>query len=237
MKKVLLGCSLFVFVATLALVAGGYFFVYRPVSGFVDDMRGVAEQFDEVASLDEQIENQQPFEAPADGLLTAEQVERYVAVQRAIEATGQGDAYAQRVEDFEESTGGEAAGADEALDRLRQVPERLQLMAQSLIALKRAQIEALNAQGFSAQEYAWVKRQFYYALGFVVVPSNLERMRDQLDQVGQGAGPGQNIELDLEAPTGAVEAAEDVAPEANRELVAPYREEASGWMTWAPFGL
>lgn len=234
-KKVLLGCGLFVFVGTLALVGAMYFFVYRPAAGFVEEMQEVAAVFEEVGNLAAEIENTQPFEAPEDGLLTVEQVGRFVAVQRAVAGTGDGEAYLQRVEDFEETADGDAESAGEAFDRLRQLPERLRMMGEGLIELKRSQIAALNEQGFSADEYSWVKRSFYFALGFSIVPSNLEDMQQQLEVVGQG--PGSNVELDLKAPTGAVEAAEGIAPEANRELVAEYRDEAMEWMRWAPFDL
>jgi ABC-type transporter Mla subunit MlaD len=240
MKKLLVGCALFVMLGTLAAVAAGYWFVYRPVSGFVGEMKQVATEFEELTTLDRGIASTAPFTPPEDGLLTAEQVERFVAVQRAVaaasEAVPDGGADLEgQIETLETETTTDAAGPEDALARLRDVPARLVGIATTLRGLKQAQVDAVNAQAFSRDEYAWVKRQFFLALGLQVIPANVEGLRTQLENLAPGAA-GQ-IDLNLEAPSGGVVPTEQLAPEANRALVAPFAQEADAWVVWAPFGL
>ena len=240
MKKLLVGCALFIVLGTLAAVGAGYWFVYRPVSGFVGEMKAVATEFEDLTTLDRAIASTEPYTPPADGVLQPEQVERFVAVQRAVaaaaDAAPQGVAGLEgQIETLETETTTDASGPNDALERLRDVPARLMSIASTLRTLKQAQVDAVNAQAFSRDEYTWVKRQFFLALGLQVVPANLDGLRSQLDNLAPGAG-GQ-IDLNLEAPSGSVVPTEQIAPEANRALVAPFAEEADAWVVWAPFGL
>ena len=95
---------------------------------------------------------------------------------------------------------------------------------QSLIReVKEAQVEAINQQGLSIEEYRWVRTEFYQALG-----SNVASLA--LEQIAEAVKSG-----DVEALSGGE--LEQVSPEQNRELVAPYAEEAKTWLAWGWFGL
>lgn len=240
MKKVVIGCLGVLFLLAAAGVVLGYYFVYRPVTAFVSEMQAVAQEFEEAVSLDENVRNTDPFAAPETGELDAEQVERFVAVQRTIHASSaaEGNALEARAEAFRAEFETEAETPREALARLRAVPEMLHQLGNAYLAIKRAQVDALNAQGFSLDEYAWVKKRFFEALGFDIAAVDLRELREQLEQLEQVDGM-KPVGVDWELPGDPGEAKPTTVevPQVNQDLVAPYAAEAEGWFTLAGLGL
>lgn len=155
MKKALVGCA---GLTLVLLVAGGgalYFYVYKP---FVSDYVGSAVEMAAVADMNAEVENQAAYASPPDGKLSAEQVERLVRVQEAIK-TGLGgriEALEAKYEQMEAE--GRTAGYREVLGAWRDA-------AGLFTEAKRAQVRALNAEGFSLDEYTWVRREAYRAAG------------------------------------------------------------------------
>lgn len=240
MKKVLVGCLLFVFIAGIAVAAGGYFFVWRPFSSFVTNVQ-------EFQEWEDRIDVQTPFTPPADGLLTEAQVNSFVAVYDAmVEVSGTGLADMQGT--LAELNSSNNQDFQEVVSKLRELGRGLEIARQT----RDAQVEAINAQGMSVQEYRWVRQTVMSSL----VP---------MDRLGDLARMAQNGELTTErieqmigqrpaAPAADAPSADgteegkpgEVAPEdenkpdagipgvpidpANSALVAPYRERAPQWV-------
>ncbi|MEE8584163.1 MAG: hypothetical protein V3T83_04855 [Acidobacteriota bacterium] len=214
MKKILFGCLIIFLVGSVAAGLGFYFFIWSPVRDFA----GKAE---ELATLDRQVENRQPHQAPADELLTRQQVDRFVSVQRSIRQS-LGEDYQDfhaKIEELEQrrKSGGEEAGFFEVAGLVRDI---FSMISQG----KQAQVRALNEVGFSLEEYDWVRHKFYQALGASWANSSLEKI----------------LEAAQEGDIGAITAQEELkasVPEVNRQLVAPYQEEFTQWAGFAFFGL
>jgi len=229
-KTLALGCAFAVLLVAVAGAAGFYFFVWRPGKDVIltgvdavrsgkDYVAGFA-RLGEIQQLDQGIADDDAYTPPAEGELTAGQVARFVAVQ-------------QRVRDEMGSR------FDEVVDRYRALGEPGAKVTPSQIAAalndftslavdaKRVQVAAVNDEGFSRQEYGWVKRQCYVALGFGDVSKvDVERLMEaakegDLDAVAEGVQSGDG----------------PMVPPANAELVEPHREELQEYLPLALVGL
>lgn len=241
-KKLLGGCLLFVFVATVLIAVAAYLFVYRPVKAYVVELQEVALEFQQIIDLDAEVNNSDPFFPPESGELTAEQVERFVAVRRDMQAQigpagAEFEAYVEVTRAFIESAEGSIEQPAELLGMLRGVPERIEEFVDRYVVLKRAQVDALNAHHVSLEEHAWVTTTFYTAAGYELSTINVRELRRELEQL-QGSDPWA-VDLDIELPEeiGGATPTDAKVPDVNRDLVAPYAEESMTWMRLAGFGL
>lgn len=212
MKKLLLGC---LGVSVLLLIAGGvlgYFYVYKPARSFV---AGIA-QFGEVTELNAKIENKSAFTQPEGGLLTQAMVDRYMNVQQSLR-----DRMGPRLTELEakykrfEGDSGEQPSVTEVLGAIQD-------LGTLILEAKRAQVAAINEQGFSLAEYEWVRGAMYEA---VDIPLGTT-FQDALRQAGG--------EADVSA---AMQRMGENVPQANRDLVAPLTEKLQENISLAFFGL
>lgn len=161
MKKALGGCLI---VGLLLLVVGGgatWWFVLRPAWNAGNQFLQAANQVTELAKLEGEISNKSDFQPPADGRISDESLNRFIASQRMIKdqvgpklATLE-DKYKKMAEDKKSS------------DKEPGVTELMQGYGDLFGLLreaKKAQIDALNKQNMSLQEYRWVRAQAYAAL-------------------------------------------------------------------------
>jgi hypothetical protein len=186
-------------------------FVIQPARSLVEDFR-------QLVQLESGVRRQQTYQPPANGQLSPSQVQRLLRVQRAVRQ-GLGSRYT----------------AIEA--RLRQLSDRFSAQQQLdyraaldlfrdsgalILDAKRLQVESLNAQGFSLEEYRWVRSQVYGALEL-----GLPRLDPQklLSQIASGDF---NPQTALEAPP---------SNPANRKLVQPYGKELREFYALTWFGL
>ena len=165
MKKYVVG---FLVASFLLLVLGGaalWFLMIKPAvqmaSSAVDDARtglgqiaAIAQTAEEMRRLNAQVTTTGAFAAPNDGRIDADQVARFVAVQRSvIDVLGPEftrlDAAARQPDGVQPIADGFAALAQ---------------LGKSGIAAKTAQVEALNAQQMSLDEYAWIRSSATAAL-------------------------------------------------------------------------
>jgi hypothetical protein len=126
---------------------------------------------------------------------------------------------------------------------------------------KRAQVDALNAQSFSLGEYSWVKARFYEAAGVAVTgidfremagkvqSGDLDALQDMMKNAGAAATGAVKAEPPAaDAPAGPAEAPANApkletdtpgvgTPDANKTLVAPFKDKAATWMIYGAFGL
>jgi hypothetical protein len=205
-----IGCG-----ATLAilLVLGGaaaWWFVGRPLL----QVYGAIQDVQSIDRLDDRVRNRAAFTPPADGVLSEAQVLRFLDVQQ-----GMGDAVTGRLDRmqarFDQLEGRDFAWRD-ALGLAGAYTDFFRL----LVDTKESQIAALDAAGFSAAEYAWVRREVLRAAGL-------------------------DASADLGAFVGALTGGEDAAPraqpaaapQANRDLVERYRERLDETVFLAVIGL
>lgn len=158
MKKYLIG---FLVTATLLLLLSGvavWLFLIKPAAQMagsaVDAARqglgqvaAVAQTTQAMRQMDTRINNQSAFEAPLDGRIDANQVERFVLVQSAVVAA-LGPEFAKV-----EASRAQPGGATQTFTRLAALA-RLPALA---MAAKTAQVEALNDQSMSLSEYRWIR--------------------------------------------------------------------------------
>ena len=214
-KKIVFGC---LGVGLLVLIVGGYLFytnVMKPISGAVGS-------FKEINEANERVVNRASYDPPLTGEMTADQVERFVAVQSEIR-----DRLDARLNTFQQKydeLSDDLKGRDPSF---RQIMDVLGDVAKLYADAKRIQVDAINREGFSLDEYRFVQQSFYRALGMELFAYNL-------DAIARAAGEnGLSFDLnELEQDYARVE-----VPEKNRELVAPYAESAEEWIKFAWWGL
>lgn len=209
-RWLMLGCFGFLLFLGLAGWAA-YAFLIRPAQNLVNN-------FQQIIALDKNITRQSAYTPPADGLLKPEQVQRFIRVQRSVKQQ-LGERY-QRVEARLNQLANQQVGQltldyRTALDLFREG-------GSLVLDAKGIQVQALNRQDFSLEEYAWVRSQVYAALGYGVPNLNPQEI---LRQIG---ARDFNPRVELLRPE---------APPANVRLVEPYREELVSYypLTW--FGL
>ncbi len=207
MKKFLIGCL--GVVAVLAIVGGflAYKFVVRPVQGVVKNL----EQVGEIGELNKQVSNINSFSPPADSVITQEQLNRYLAVQTEMK-TKLSETVNQldaKYKDFQDK--------EPNLSNIRDFFGAYQDILKLVIEAKKVQVEALNAQNFSLAEYSWVKREALRAAFLPFTGLDLSQLSDQ-------AG----VQLPDMSET---------VPEANIQLLTPYKENLEELIGLSFFGL
>jgi hypothetical protein len=213
MKKFLIGCSVVLLI--LALVAGWAFwrFVWQPGSQLVGD--GIAQVTESVrqvqslgktatrlSELEQEIRNQSDFAPPADGLITPDQLARWLTVElTAREAIG-ADLKRLEQEASEAVTAPEGSAVGNA-ERTRAALATLGQLGEVATRGKQAQVTALNAAEMSISEYRWIRDTGIAALlaGGVSIG---------LDQLGQTAAQAEQARKVLEEAQRTIGA---VAPE------------------------
>ncbi|TVR86844.1 MAG: hypothetical protein EA416_15000 [Trueperaceae bacterium] len=196
----LFGCLGVVLVLALAVGVAAWWFVLRPLQ----QMAAVVEEVAAIEELDQRVTNRTPYAVPDDGVLTEEQVERYVAVLASVR--GDLDRNLQTLQQRYEDLDGRAP---ELMDIPRLAGAYLDLF-RLLVQAKEAQVEALNAEGFSVAEYQWVRTQVLSAIG--------------LQGAGYDIGSFAQALTDGRDPTAAPAPATPV-PAENRALVEAYAED------------
>ncbi len=216
-KKIIFGC---LGVGLLVLIVGGYLFysmVWKPITGSLDTLK-------EIHETNEQIVDRTPYHPPPTGELTQNQVERFVAVQTDIRQ-GLEARFAEFEKKYEELN-------DDLKERdpsFREIMNILGDIAKLYADAKQIQVDALNREGFSLEEYRFVQSSFYQAL-------NVELFAYNLDMIAKAASEGV-VDLELEEYEDQKKYQRDEVPEKNRELVAPYADSADAWITFAWWGL
>ena len=165
MNKTLGGCLA---AALLLAIAGGaalWFFVLKPAAVVADRaLDGAREGLSQVADLGRTAARMRELEAgvrttsfvaPADGRLAPAQVDRFLVVQSAVVAALGAAAPTSEITATDAiGAVSEAAGALRALARL----------GETGLAAKQAQVDALNAQAMSLDEYRWIRERASAAL-------------------------------------------------------------------------
>jgi hypothetical protein len=212
MKKFAIGCLIVVVLLAICGGVAGYW-LYSKARSYVG-------QFQALAEVDKNVANVAAFTVPANGELTEDMVRRFVAVQESMhtrlgarveEMKAKQDAFLKR-----QQTERREASASESV---AVVTDMMKLILEG----KTAQVEALNQQRFSLDEYSWVKGQVYSAAGMDIVEISIPKVSDLTKQGG-----------DVTKPLGELGAP---VPARNKELVAPLVPKLKDWAPLAFFGL
>lgn len=209
-RTIAIGC-LVVFV--LLFIAGGvalWWFVGRPASAAV----GAVQELGRIEEIREGVQETGPFAPPEDDVLTSAQVDRYLAVQESMRGTLEG-----RLDTLRERY--QALEAREANPTPAQLAQAWSDVASILVEATRAQVDALNRQDFSLEEYRWVRGRVLEAAGYAAPLYDLPQI------AGGQAEPA--------TPERAFAPRE--VPPANEELVRPHQDTIEETLPFAWFGL
>ena len=207
-NPVLVGCLVVIGVLLVGGGAAAYYFIGRPaISAF-----NAARDLGRIQQLEGRVSNRSNYGAPPDGLLSAQQVERYLAVSRQVfnRMENRVGVLEERYRDLDRAGptfSGFSQAASAWADLLRLI-----------VDAKETQVNALNANGFSLAEYAWVRGQVLSAAGHSLFQVDLAALVNETNDptLRQQAAP---------------------VPQANVDLVAPYGRELERLVPLAVFGL
>lgn len=225
MKKLLIGC-LSVIVLLMIVAGVGAYFLYRAARPVIDSAREMmsgASQMAEAVALDDRLVDSSSYQGPASGELTADQVERFLRVQAHVKRTlgARGEAFKEKYK----ALGTSRPDGTEVTPSLSQLLSGLADMSQVYVDARRAQVDALNAEKFSREEFTWVRLRVYQAAGIEATgyePRELARMIQGMNSGAQVTVP------DVAIPD---------APARNRALVKSHAAELMDWLAMAAFGL
>jgi hypothetical protein len=220
MKKLLAGC-LIVAVLGAVVAAVGTYLLYRAASPLIDDARNYMEGMSKLEDLERQITNQSSYTPPESGELTEAQVQRFVRVQQAVRAS-----LGQRFNEIEEKYQYLRDNNDTKNVPVTEVLASLRDITGVYVDARRYQVEALNKEGFSQDEYSWVRDRVFQAAGMEIGSRiDLERLQEA---IREGTGVD-GIRADrLPKPN---------VPAKNRELVKPHVDQMDEWLPLVFFGL
>lgn len=221
MKKFAIGCLI---VLGLVVVVGGVglYFAYDRLIKPTMEMAGSVKELVQMADMEKQVRSTAAFEAPTGDELTQPMVDRFLKVQQQVEAAlgpRMTDLKA-KYEQLDKTLSGEKRQAT-----MREVASGLKDLTTILLQAKRAQVDALNAAGFSVPEYEWVRQQVYAAIGVAAVGLDMKKVAAEAK-----AGNVDALSKPKRDAVGNV-------PEANKALVAPHEKQLREWAPLAFFGL
>jgi hypothetical protein len=207
MKKGLIGCLV---VGLVLLLAGGgaaYWFVLRPMWNAGSAMVQNAQDMAKVADVAKSVNNQTPYSPPTDGKLTPAQVQSFVTVQTLLtERMGKDfDTLKQKYDAIDAEHKKDGKDAD-----LGQVMGAYSDLSALMLKAHQAQVEGVNQQGLSLEEYRWIRQQAYAAFPYMEMTP---------EQVAQMTAPAPAAsQMPAAVVTGEMQAAI-----ANAELLRPYK--------------
>jgi hypothetical protein len=159
MQKFLIGCAAVVLVLVIGGGTAGYLFVVKPGMEFVSE---VGEFTTEFQNLNNQIEQTDPFVAPADGQLDPDRFQRFLVAQRDMRGLLEDELATLdgKWNEIKEEMAAEGRDANvlEVLTAYRD-------LGGLLLTAKEAQVQVLNRYQFSLDEYVWTRNQTFRALG------------------------------------------------------------------------
>jgi hypothetical protein len=215
MKKALIGCG-FLIALLIAGSFGASYFVYHRVSSAVAGLG----QLRAVPALEASVRAKGPYVPPASGEVSERQIARLLRVQQAVRARigARGTELERKYHDLMQKR--EASVAD-----MPQLVSAYSDLAGVYVDAKRVQADALNAEGLSLDEYHWIRKQAYAALGIPLADRDLAQM---VEDIKAGKTPQTPMSAIPIGPSG---------PPATRQLVKPHEKALTDYMPYAYFGL
>jgi hypothetical protein len=221
MKKVLVGCLVVIVIAMIGFGVAG-FYAYRFVKPMVNNASSYLDKAREVSRLSDEIKIKTPYAPPANGELTAQQVERFLAVQSRVRSDlgGKWDEIEKKSAELK----AKAQGSQSRDMTFSEFTSVFSDIANIWLDGRRSQVLALNTQRFSEEEYDWVRQRVYEAAG-VELAGEIDFSKIQALAKENG-----NINVDIpkvDLPK---------VPENNLKLVKPYAAKVREWIPMAMLG-
>lgn len=221
MKKILAGCLIVAVIAMLGLGVAA-FYAYRAMKPVIDNAASYMDKAREVTRLGENIKIKTRFEPPGNGELTNSQVDRFVAVQTRVRAD-----LDDQWDQIEKKSAELKARAQNSRDwTLTEFTSVFSEIANIYLAGRKAQVDAINVQRFSEEEYEWVRRRVYEAAG-VQLAGGMDLSR--IEGLARENAWKNGVEI---PPMGLPE-----VPETNIKLVTPHAGKLKEWIPMAVLGL
>ncbi len=221
MKKFAIGCLIVLVVLGVAGGIGSYY-VYRTVKAKFGDTLTQLAALSKAPELERQVRNTRDYAPPADGVLAPAQVERFVAVQTAVR-TQMGARFADLERRYKTLMEKKEATAFD----LPELVSAYKDLAGVWIAGKQAQVEALNAQGFSLAEYRSVRDRTYRAVGLPLMSVDVSQIIDK-------AMRGEPVEQSAPHVEGSIGPS---GPVANQKIIEAHKKQLEDNAALAIFGL
>jgi hypothetical protein len=151
----LVGCGVVALIGLIVVGALAWWFAARPIAQIAQAAQSVSR----ISQIDARVANRAAFVAPADGELSEEQVDRYVSVLRRVRDDLEG-----RFRTLE-ARYAEIDGRRPEWTDIPRLAGAYSDFLGLLVEAKESQVAALNAEGFSLAEYAWVRATALGAAG------------------------------------------------------------------------
>ena len=219
-SRLWVGCAIAALVACIAFGFLVYFGVYRPARSVMGDLDQVAR----LKAMNDGVTNRESFVKPANGELDPDQLARFARVQSGIHA-GLGSDYSLLEERAAKLRGLTVTDGDMKPHRLgvREAIMAFHGIGPAMTRAKELQVNALNVEHFSVEEYRWVREHFYRSLGFSRTGAYFEDFAAQVK-----AGKGMDVPTEADLPP---------EPERNKSLATAYSDSVRAWFPLLVFGL
>ena len=220
-SRLWVGCAIATVVACVVLGVLMYFGVYRPARSVMGDL----DQASRLRAMNDGVVNRETYLKPLNGELTADQVSRFTRVQSGIHA-GLGTEYPLLEERAARLRGLTAAQPGEMKPQRLGVRDAILAfrgIGPVMVRAKEIQVNALNIERFSVEEYRWVREHFYRSLGFSRTGAYFEDFAAEVK-----AGKGMSVPSEEGLPP---------EPEHNKELARAYSDSVRAWFPLLVFGL
>lgn len=224
MRKFVAGCLAGVFLLLAAAGVVGWFTwdLIRPIVSTVTEVTEGVKRLGEVTALDDALTTTAPFTPPGNGELTEAQVARFIRVQTTVRT-----ALGARIQRFTDTyrTMGQAPDGTARIPSLPDLLGGVTGLSDVYLDAWRAQVAAMNQDGFSRDEFSWVRLRVYQAAGLDAVRYDARDLERAFESVARG------VQLEVPAVT------LPDAPAVNKALVKPHLELMRQWVPLAVFGL
>jgi len=222
MKKVLAGCLI---VIVIAIIGFGVvaFYAYRAMKPVIDNASNYMDKAREITRLGDEIKIKTRYEPPANGELTSTQVERFLAVQTRVRSDLNGQWEQIEKKSAEIKAKADANRQDWTLAEFTSVFTDI---GSIYLAGRKSQVNALNVQRFSEEEYDWVRMRVYEAAG-VELAGGIDLSKiEGLARENAGKNGVDIPKMDLPQ-----------VPQKNVGLVKPHAAKLKEWLPMAFLGL
>jgi hypothetical protein len=222
MKKVLAGCLIVIVIAIIGFGVAA-FYAYRAMKPVIDNASNYMDKAREITRLGDEVKIKARYEPPSNGELSSTQVERFLAVQARVRSD-LNDQWGQ----IEKKSAEIRAKADANRQdwTLAEFTSVFTDIGGIYLAGRKAQVNALNIQRFSEEEYEWVRMRVYEAAG-VELAGGIDLSKiEGLARENAGRNGVEIPKMDLPQ-----------VPKRNLDLVKPHAAKLKEWLPMAVLGL
>lgn len=170
-------------VLALAAAVGGWYGYSTYIKPFTDFAQNTEEFVEEMGAIEQELQHKGSYTTQPGAELTSDQLQRFLVVQDNLH-TQLRPRLAELESRYKEQKQEREANGSEA--GLREAAENFEGSKELLLMVRRAQVNELNEQNFSVEEYNWVRDRVYLAITEGMVgQSDLQNERDRSPEVSE----------------------------------------------------